>query len=78
MLSFLCKKICDSFRVLVTYLTRSEELFKDIFHVLTRDGVRGEKNEKIWNFRKIFMRCDASTNDSDWVKSVKVIVENHC
>jgi len=76
--SFLRKKICESFRILVTYLTRSEELFKDNIHVLTRDGVGSEKNEKIWNFRKIFMRCDASTNDSDWVKSVKVIVENYC
>jgi len=78
MFSFLCKKICDSFRVIVTYLTRSKELLEDLFHVLTRDGVRSEKNEKIWNFRKIFMWCDASTNDSDWVKSVKVIVENYC
>ena len=78
MFSFLVKKICDSFRVIVTYLTRSKELFKDILHILARDGVRSEKNEKIWNFRKIFMRCDAPTNNPDWVKSVEVIVENYC
>ena len=78
MFSFLCEKICDSFRVLVADLTWSEELFEDRLHVLAGDGVRREEKQKIWYFREIFMRCDASTNYPDRVKSVKVIVENHC